>query len=186
MNYFFSSPRLGFRKFQESDIETFVEMNADSEVMEFFPSTLTEEESIELTTKINDHIKDHGFGFFAVDHLKSKEFIGFIGMKKVDFETDFTPAVEIGWRLHKKFWNKGLATEGAERCLKFAFNVLEIEEIVSFTSLNNSPSEKVMQKIGMTKAGEFTHPKLGKEHLLSKHCLYRLTKNEFLERMVEA
>jgi len=186
MSYMITSPRLGFRQFLEKDLDLFAEMNNDPDVMKHFPSILTKEESDQLAEKINDHIKERGFGFFAVDHLKSKEFIGFIGMKNVDFEADFVPAVEIGWRLRKEFWNKRLATEGANRCLNFAFNVFELEKIVSFTSLDNSASEKVMQKIGMKKLSEFAHPKLDKSHPLSQHCLYRLTKNEFKSRILES
>mgnify|MGYP001627807930 CR=1 FL=1 len=174
--YFFTSKRLGFRKFIPSDLEAFQIINSDPEVMKYFPSPLQKEETSSLMNRINDHIDDHGFGFFAVDLLKEETFIGFIGLKKALFKTDFTPCVEIGWRLDKKYWNRGLATEGASRCLDFAFYDLSLNEVYSFTSLLNKASERVMQKIGMKKIGEFDHPLVEDNHPLKTHCLYRVSK----------
>ena len=170
--YLFTSKRLGFRKFRDADFESFFEINSDKKVMRFFPAPLNKTESQKLMQSINSHIDEHRYGFFAVDHLETNTFIGFIGLKNTNFVADFTPCVEIGWRLHHSFWNQGLATEGAERCLKFAFSELELEEIYSFTSLLNKPSERVMQKIGMDKIDEFDHPLLQHNHPLRKHSLY--------------
>lgn len=171
-SYFFTSQQLGFRKFHSGDSDSFYSMNSNVETMRFFPSVLTRKQSDSLLQKINEHIEKHGFGFFAIDHLKTSTFIGFIGLKRTNFEADFTPCVEIGWRLHPSFWNKGLATEGASRCLEFAFSTLKLKEIYSFTALLNKPSERVMQKIGMTKIGEFDHPLVEDGHPLKKHALY--------------
>tara|TARA_R110001599_G_scaffold69410_3_gene195399 strand:- start:173935 stop:174471 length:537 start_codon:yes stop_codon:yes gene_type:complete len=171
--YYFNSERLGFRSFKETDLDLFHKMNSDPEVMEFFPSVLEKEQTLSLMNRINDHIGKHGFGFYAVDLLSEKKFVGFIGLKRTDFEADFTPCVEIGWRLDKKYWNRGLATEGASRCLDFALSDLNLDEVYSFTSLLNKTSERVMQKIGMKKIGEFDHPLVEDEHPLKIHCLYK-------------
>tara|TARA_R110002124_G_scaffold47149_1_gene140657 strand:- start:7679 stop:8245 length:567 start_codon:yes stop_codon:yes gene_type:complete len=175
-NYFFESRRLGFRKFKDSDLEAFYKMNSDEEVMKYFPSLLDRAQTQHLMKSINQHIQDHGFGFFAIDLLASDKLIGFIGLKKTSFNADFTPCVEIGWRLDKNFWEKGLTTEGAQRCLKFAFSELGLKEVVSFTPMLNKPSERVMQKIGMIKISEFDHPSIEDLHPLKRHCLYISTK----------
>jgi len=171
-HYFFTSKRLGFRKFRDADFELFSKMNSDPEVMRFFPSTRNQIEVRNLMQAINTHIDQHGFGYFAVDHLETNHFIGFIGLKKTSFQSFFTPCVEIGWRLDSSYWNQGYASEGAERCLEFAFSELGIKEIYSFTSLLNKPSERVMQKIGMNKINEFDHPLVEDNHPLKRHCLY--------------
>lgn len=176
--YIFSSNRLGFRKFNNSDVDPFFKLNSDPEVMKYFPSTLDMEETQHLITRINLHIEEYGFGFFAVDHLDSNTFAGFLGLKKTNFTAEFTPCVEIGWRLSKDFWNHGLATEGAQRCLEFAFSNLKLKDIYSFTALLNLPSERVMQKIGMHKIGEFEHPSVEDLHPLKRHCLYKITNND--------
>lgn len=81
-------------------------------------------------------------------------------MRVGDYETDFMPATDIGWRLKPSAWGKGYATEGAKRCLEFAFSELNLERIVSTCTISNKSSENVMKKIGMIKKGEFLHPKL--------------------------
>ncbi|MEQ9091189.1 MAG: GNAT family N-acetyltransferase [Balneola sp.] len=174
--YFFTSKRLGFRKFKEPDFEFFYSMNSDPEVMKYFPSVLNKEQTRSLMNRINAHIDEHGFGFYAVDLLSENTFIGFIGLKRTKFEADFTPCVEIGWRLGKEYWNRGLATEGAARCLDHVFSVLSFDEIYSFTSLLNKASERVMQKIGMKKIEDFNHPLVEDNHPLKAHCLYRISK----------
>lgn len=183
--YFFTSERLGFRNFMDSDLIPFHKMNSDPEVMKYFPSVLVKEQTRSLMDRINDHITEHGFGFFAIDLLSEKNFIGFIGLKRTNFIADFTPCVEIGWRLDKNYWNQGLATEGASKCLDFAFNESDLNDIYSFTALVNFPSERIMQKIGMNKISEFNHPLLENSHPLNPHCLYHLTKKDYLIRMEE-
>ena len=102
-------------------------------------------------------------------------FIGFIGIQPVPFEAPFTPAVEIGWRLSHDAWGRGYATEGALAARDFAFGELGLDEIVSMTIPINTPSRRVMEKIGMTRdpSGDFDHPNLPDwEH--RTHVLYRM------------
>jgi 3-dehydroquinate dehydratase/shikimate dehydrogenase len=167
--------RLILRKWQEADFAPFAKMNADSTVMEFFPSTLSRTESDELANKFIKHFEQNGFGLFAATLKDSGEFIGFVGLNIPSFDAHFTPCVEIGWRLAKAQWNKGYATEGALAVIDYGFGELGLEEIVSFTYEGNMASQRVMEKIGMThdKKDDFAHPKLDKGHRLSKHVLYR-------------
>lgn len=174
--YIFTSERLGFRQWKQSDISPFTELNADAEVMEFFPSTKTPEESIGFIHKMNGFFQENNFCFYAVDELTSKSFIGFIGFWKQDFEASFTPCFEIGWRLRKEYWNKGFATEGARACLEYGFNHLNFPSVYSFTAKQNIRSEKVMRKIGMTKINEFNHPSLDANDPLCLHVLYKIEK----------
>ena len=174
--YIFQSDRLGFRQWNASDKVPFAAMNADPLVMEYFPATLSKEESDSLVDRISAQQEREGFTFFAVDELESGQFIGFIGLSKTPYETPFTPCVEIGWRLQKSAWGKGYATEGAKACLRFAFEKLGLTEIYSFTVIGNNRSENVMKKIGMTYQGTFMHPKLPDEHPMKEHVLY-FTKN---------
>jgi len=174
--YFFKSQRLGFRQWLDSDIEPFVELNQDPRVMEFFPKTQSREETITMIERVKNQIDQIDYGWFAVDELSTGLFIGFIGISHPRFESYFTPCLEIGWRLHADFWGKGYATEGAEACLKYAFEKLEESTVYSFTAISNTRSERVMIKLGMKKEGEFDHPQL-LEHPLSKHVLYVIHKN---------
>lgn len=156
-------------------------MNADPEVMEFFPACLSREESDSIASKFEAHQKEHGFCLFAAELKGRTPFIGFIGISNVPFDAPFTPAVEIGWRIARPFWNRGLATEGASAVLQYAFQVLRLPEVVAFTVPANIRSRRVMEKIGMRhdRAGDFDHPGLPAGHPLCRHVLYRITHDEF-------
>jgi len=171
--YLFKTPRIGFRNWLPTDEAPYIEMNLDEAVMRYFPRTFTPAESKKAIHRFSAHLVKEGFTFFAVDHLERKEFMGFIGLYQPSFEADFTPCVEIGWRLRPQFWNQGLATEGALACLNYAKEQLELETIYSFTATTNLPSARVMQKIGMEYQGEFEHPLV--EGPLKPHVLYRIT-----------
>lgn len=173
--YIIQTPRLGFRKWQESDLPLLCAMNKDALVMKYFPNILTEFESEQMFDRINVHFISYTFGFYAVDLLETHSFIGFIGLGHPRFEAYFTPCVEIGWRILPQFWNNGYATEGALACLDYAFSVLNIPEIYSFTSVLNLPSKNVMKKIGMKKLGTFEHPNLEERHSLRTHVIYKKT-----------
>jgi len=169
--YIFKSERLGFRNWRFSDFEELVKMNSDPEVMEYFPSTLSEKETENLLERLIKHYDDYGYTYFAIEILKTGELIGFIGLAYQTYETEFSPATDIGWRLKKSAWGKGYATEGAKRCLEYAFNELKINKVFSVCTIDNSKSENVMNKIGMTKKGEFDHPCL-KNHPKYEKCLW--------------
>jgi [ribosomal protein S5]-alanine N-acetyltransferase len=175
-NYILSTERLGLRRWLDSDIKPFAEMNKDVEVMRFFPKTLTDTETLEMVHRINLDFDKNGFGLFAVENKLTKEFIGFTGFAIPTFNAFFTPCVEIGWRYKKEVWGQGFATEAANACLKYGFDMLEFDKIVSFTSILNVNSEKVMRRIGMAYVAEFEHPKVEHNSILRRHVLYQINK----------
>ena len=101
-----------------------------------------------------------------------------IGLAAQTYETVFTPAIDMGWRLKKSAWGKRYATEGAKRCLEYAFNTLNLDKIIAVCTAQNTPSEKVMQKIGMLKKGSFDHPKLMHLPEYKKHLCYEIRRSE--------
>lgn len=177
-DYIFKSNRLGFRNWTEEDLTEFAKINADLEVMEHFPKPLSQEETAEFIDRLKKHYQENGFNYFATEILESGEFIGFIGLAFQNYKSKFTPAVDIGWRLKKSVWGKGFATEGAKKCLEFAFEKLNLAQVISTCTEKNSKSENVMKKIGMEKIGEFKHPKL-KDYPEYENCIcYSITKNK--------
>ena len=168
--------RLILRNWCAADRQAFAQMNADPKVMEFMPATLSKSESDSLAEKIERHIQTHGFGLFAAELRSSQGFVGYIGLAIPTFQAAFGPCVEVGWRLSAIHWGKGLATEGAREVVRYAFNVLGLRELVSFTAPANIRSRRVMEKLGMTHdpVDDFDHPKLPKGHPLRRHVLYRL------------
>lgn len=149
-------------------------MNAHPEVMEFFPSLWSREESDAAFERIRSYFLDRGWGLWAMEEKSSGKFMGFTGLNIPNFEAPFLPAVEIGWRLLPEFWNKGFATEAANKSLWFGFEILKLKEIVSFTAVGNVRSQRVMEKIGMVRKPEwdFLHPKVPDGSVLKPHVVY--------------
>jgi ribosomal-protein-alanine N-acetyltransferase len=166
--------RLVLRQWRDEDRETFAALNADPIVMEHFPEKLSREQSDAFADRIEAGFAERGWGLWALE--AGGEFIGYTGLQPVSFETHFTPAVEIGWRLARGAWGRGYASEAARAAAVFAFAELELDELVSFTVPENSRSRAVMERIGMTHdpADDFDHPKLPDGHPLQRHVLYRL------------
>jgi len=142
--------------------------------MAFFPSVRSAGETMEQIQRISKHIAEYGYGFFALERKDNRRFIGFTGLSHPGFEAAFTPCVEIGWRLSMENWGQGFATEAGKACLEFGFDTLGLDEIYSFTAVQNKPSEKVMQRIGMVKKGYFDHPSIDNESELKNHVLYSI------------
>ena len=168
--------RLLLRRWKPSDREPFAEMNADPRVMEFFPKCLSRQESDEFVSRIEDHFDIHGFGLFAAELKADEKFIGFIGLHVATFQAHFTPCVEIGWRIAAPYWGQGLAPEGSRQVIRFGFERLRLDALVSFTVPENVASRRLMEKLGMTHdpADDFDHPRLPEGHRLRRHVLYRL------------
>lgn len=176
--------RLILRPWCEQDLEPFAKLNADPKVMEYFPTTLSKAESDQLAKRIKTKMDEKVWGMWAVSVPGVAEFIGFIGLNiedQVSFPAPFTPAVEVGWRIAFEYWGKGYATEGAKAALAYGFETLNLDEIVSFTAVQNMRSRRVMERIGMhhDPKDDFDHPKLLEGHPLRKHVLYRLSQEEW-------
>lgn len=170
----FDTERLRLRQWRAADLVPFAALNADPQVMEYLPDLLTRQASDELVQRIQTEIEQRGWGFWAVEVKGGAPFIGFAGLHVPAAALPFSPCVEIGWRLVAAHWGQGYATEAARGALRVGFELLELAEIVSFTTVNNRRSSRVMERIGMHYSGEFEHPGLSEGHPLRPHVLYRL------------
>ncbi|HUY86329.1 MAG TPA: GNAT family N-acetyltransferase [Acidimicrobiales bacterium] len=168
--------RLLLRRWTIQDRIPFSEMNADPEVTRYFKSSLSKNESDLLATKLDAQFDISGFGMWAVEVPGEAAFIGFVGIAPVDFDAHFTPCVEVGWRLDRKWWGHGLAPEGAVAALNYGFFEHGLQEIVAFTAVNNEKSRRVMDKLSMDhdSIDDFDHPRIPARHPLQRHVLYRL------------
>ena len=172
--------RLLLRRWQVSDIEPFICMNEDPVVMRYFPAALNADETKSFYDSIEQEFSKYGYGLYAAEEKNSECFMGFIGFHWSRFDMDFCPCIEIGWRLDKRYWGKGCATEGAKACLKHGFENLGFDEVVSFTAVENIASQRVMQKIGLRFERYFDHPKVPEGHPLRPHVLYRINKSNYM------
>lgn len=183
---YLETERLFLRAWQNEDLDPFAEMCADPEVMRYFPDTMSREKTEQLIEKAKDKQEREGFCFAPIEVKETGEFLGFVGLSRPAYAKPlpFDPCVEIGWRLKRSAWGKGYASEAAEAWLRFGFETIGLDEIVSFTIPANEPSQKVMRRLGMTRdlSSDFLHPSLPVDHPIASHVLYRLQKSDWLSR----
>jgi ribosomal-protein-alanine N-acetyltransferase len=171
------TPRLLLRPWRKSDLPLFAEQNADPVVMQFLKGVLTRAESDAYVESAQQHLADTGFCKWAVEAPGVAPFIGAVGLTRVKFEASFTPAVEVAWRLHRRFWGHGYATEAARAAIEDGFSRVGLSEVVALTALVNKASIRVMQRLGMTRTIEFDHPGVTEDSQLRRHILYRLSRS---------
>ena len=171
--------RLMLRTWQPEDVAALQQINADPQVMRYFPSTLSEQETQALVERFMAHECEYGYGIYAVVRATDEQCLGFVGLQQLRFTLPTfvpqqLPVVEIGWRLGAAYWGQGYATEAAEAILAQAES-WGLTEIVAFTVVDNLRSRRVMEKLGMRHllGQDFSHPLLPRPHALSHHVLYR-------------
>lgn len=171
------TPRLRLLVWQERHVAPFAALNADPEVMRYFPSTQDETQTRASVEAWQGQFAERGWSNWAVETRATGEFIGFVGLSVPRRALPFSPCVEVGWRLARRFWGQGYATEAARAALAAGFGTIGLDEIVSFTALGNLPSRAVMERIGLRDTGrDFEHPALPEGHPLRRHCLYALSR----------
>jgi RimJ/RimL family protein N-acetyltransferase len=169
--------RLRLRQWREADREPFAILNADPAVMEFFYWPSPRESSDASIDAWQSQLASRGWSNWALELRATGEFRGFTGLSVPRRVLPFSPCVEVGWRLARRHWGQGYATEAARAALEVAFTRLDLPEIVSFTAIGNRRSRAVMERIGMRDAKEdFDYPGIPEGHGLRRHCLYRLTR----------
>lgn len=161
------------RQWRDSDLEPFASMNADPEVMQFFPRPLTLEESRQSLQRFRQGIEERGWGLWAAE--VDGAFAGFTGLSEPKFSAHFTPCVEIGWRLRREYWGRGVAFAAAQQAEEYAFSVLHLDRLVSFTAAVNLRSRRLMERLGFSHdpGEDFMHPSVEAGHPLCHHVLYR-------------
>jgi RimJ/RimL family protein N-acetyltransferase len=169
--------RLVLRRWRREDDAPFVALNADPEVMRYFPAPKSRDESLREARVFDGRFDSDGFGPWAVEVPGEIAFAGFVGCWRLSRPMPFAPVagrgVEIGWRLGSAAWGRGFATEAARAALADAAGRCGLAEVVSFTASANLPSRRVMERLGMARCADFDHPGLPEGHPLAPHLLYR-------------
>lgn len=140
------TPRLRLREFHGDDADSLYRLNSDPDVMRHTGETPF------LDPASAHHFLKHysydpeGFGRWAVTLKDSDEFIGFCGLKR----TEPGGEVDLGFRLFRKHWDSGYATEAGKACLQQGFERFGLQQIIGPVMRENGPSISVLQKLGMT------------------------------------
>lgn len=171
----FETERLVLRAFRNSDRAPWAEMNADPDVMRHFPATLSRAEADGVIDRVNGKIAATGVGFWALERKADKMFLGFAGLNRIAHENlPIRGLWEIGWRLAGHAWGKGYASEAGAFALDHGFRVMRLQRILAYTALTNSPSERVMQRLDMTRRADmdFDHPAVPERSPVRPHIVY--------------
>lgn len=170
--------RLLLRRWRESDRSAFHDLNADPMVMATIGPVMSRSESDAFLDRIESRFAEHGFGLWCVD--LGGEAIGFTGLAVPWFRD----GVEIGWRIRSAFWGCGYAPEAGAACLAVAFGSLGLDEVISFTAATNAKSQRVMEKLGLVRDidADFEHPSVPLGNPLRPHVLYRITRDQYVDR----
>lgn len=173
--------RLVLRGWREGDLEPFAALNADPVVMAHFQGTLSRDESDWFVLLVEQCWRERGWGLWAVDVIGGAPFIGYVGLWPAD-HVDGTPQVEVGWRLAAEHWGHGYAPEAARAAVTYGFEVLGLDEIVSFTVPQNRASWRVMERLGMRRRPErdFDHARVDPVRYpqLVRHVFYALARSD--------
>jgi len=180
------------RRWSAADREPFAAMNADPEVMRYFPAPLDRAASDALVDRIEDLFQRQGFGLWALEVASTEaagpepartggpepastgEFIGFTGLNPMPDGVPGAGGMEVGWRLARHAWHQGYASEAAAASAGVAFQGAGLAELWSITAVLNEPSQAVMRRLGMTPDACFDHPRVEAGHPLRPHVAYRL------------
>lgn len=167
--------RLLMRRWRVKDRSAFAAMNADPEVMRYFPATLDREASDAMIDRIESLFDAQGYGLWALEVADSGEFIGFTGLNPMPAGVPGAGGMEVGWRLAARAWHHGYASEAARAAVGVGFDG-GLTEVWSMTAVLNEPSQAVMRRIGMSWHADFEHPGIEPGHALRGHVLYRLAR----------
>jgi RimJ/RimL family protein N-acetyltransferase len=146
--------RLLLRSWREEDLNAYDRICADPEVMRYLSGTMTRDHAAQQMERWMRHWEERGFGVWAAEEKVSDAFIGFIGLLYHEDWPEGKHKTEVGWRLDRSFWGRGLATEGARASLQHGFEALGLERVISIIHPKNVASRRVAEKAGLTLRGE--------------------------------
>lgn len=175
MKIFAKTERLILRELLPSDVDAMYELDSDKEVHRYLGNqpVTSKNQIVEAINHIRQQYIDNGIGRWAVIDKKTNEFIGWSGLKFVTAETNnHINYYDLGYRLIKKHWGKGIASETAFASLKYAFGKLDAKEVYAMANHENMGSINVLQKAGLTFVETFDFDDI-------KHNWYKIEKTEF-------
>ena len=151
---FIETKRLLLRPWQASDLGSFAAMHADSQVMADQGGAISAVESEAKLQRYCRSFDAQGYSRWCVVDRQEK-FVGYVGIVHHDAHPSLGMHDEIGWRLNRRSWGQGLATEAAKASLDDAFNRLKLTQVFSCTSPDNTRSQAVMKRLSLQRSTEF-------------------------------
>ncbi|WP_233494057.1 GNAT family N-acetyltransferase [Desertihabitans brevis] len=182
------TPRLRMHRWGPRERDALAALNADPEVMRFFPGTQDRARTDALVDRVEACFEERGWGLWAVTPDATGEPVGFVGLHPLPAGVPGAEAggVEVGWRLARHAWGHGYATEAATAAVTVAFDIVGLPDVWSMTAELNTPSQAVMRRLGLTLHSRFEHPAVPEGSPLRAHVMYRTTAGRWAQRRSEA
>ncbi len=143
--------RLRLRPWRETDRDSFATMNTDSEVMADLGGTLSRAQSDAKFDRFVTAFEQHGYCRWALENHDG-DFLGYTGLMPHGMDHPLGVHSDIGWRLVRRAWGHGYATEAARAALQDVFVRTELSEALAYTSPTNTRSMAVMERLGLERA----------------------------------
>ncbi len=178
MKVIIETERLIIRQIQATDTDDMFELHTDPEVHKYLANKTVKnkEEIIEIIRFLNQQYEDYGVGRWAIIDKKTNDFIGWTGLEYVTKEVNnHKNYYDLGYRLHRKFWGNGIATESALASLDYGFDHLSLKEIHAIADCQNEGSNKILKKIGFQYIEQFLLDEV-------PHNWYKIDKKAYTER----
>ncbi len=173
------TPRLTLRTWTLDDFDDFAAMFADPKVTRFLSADgkpLPRFPAWQSFSGMVGHWHLRGFGLFAVIERATGTFVGRLG----PWNPEGWPGFEVGWTLRSEYWGRGFATEGAARCIEYAFTELGQPHIMSLIDPQNTKSIRVAERLGERLEGHVTLPNVPGKPILQ----YGLSRDAWRRRIV--
>lgn len=160
MKVFAETERIILREIVEADAPAFFEMDSDPEIHTYLGSTPLKsiDQAIDAIKFVRQQYIDHGIGRWAIIDKQSGLFVGWGGLKfRQELVNGYTDYYDVGYRLLKRFWGKGYATESAKASIAYAFAELKLDAVYSMANVDNAASRNALLKSGLKITGELTY-----------------------------
>lgn len=148
---FAETERLVIREILPSDIDGMFELDSDPQVHKYLgnkPIT-NKEQVVAIIDSVRQQYADNGVGRFAIIDKKTNAFVGWTGLKlETKLTNNHQNFYDFGYRLIRKYWGKGIASESAIASIDYAFKELNLTKVFAAASCENIASNKILQKVG--------------------------------------
>ena len=178
MKIFVETDRLILREILPTDVDGMYELDSDPDVHKYLGNkpVINKNQALDLINFIRQQYIDYGIGRWAIIDKNTKEFMGWTGLKYItDSINNHNNYYDLGYRLIKKYWGQGIATESAFASLEYAFNTLNSTEIYAFAECDHLGSDKVLKKVGLDFIETFDFDGI-------KHNWYKIDKTDYANK----
>lgn len=176
MNIFIQTDRLILREILPTDVDGMFALDSDPEVHKYLGNkpVTSKEQVVAVINFIRQQYIDNGIGRWAVIDKRTNDFIGWAGLKFVtELTNNHQNYYDLGYRLRKKYWGQGIATEAAKASLQYAFEQLKTHEVYAMADCENIGSNKILKKLGLQFIEKFDYDGI-------EHNWYCIKKKEYV------